>query len=73
MRKNPSPIQALAVALHDCDDTCNANQFVPFAECATQEWDVSHAEEVIDTLRAAGWMLVRDPAGTLPLFVETQP
>ena len=63
-----TPQQAMAEALHDCDDTCNANQYVPFSECATQEWDLTHAEEVLDALRASGWMLVRDPAGTLPLL-----
>jgi hypothetical protein len=61
------PLRALAEALHDNDDTCNANHYVPFADCATQEWDLTHADEVLDSLRASGWMVVRDPAGTLPL------
>ena len=62
-----TPTGALAAALHDCDDTCNANQYVPFEECATKEWDEQHAAEVVEALRTDGWILVRDPAGTLPL------
>jgi hypothetical protein len=57
----------MAEALHDSDDTCNANQYVLFADCATQEWDLTHADEVLSSLRAMGWTLARDSAGTIPL------
>ena len=60
-------VLALAEALHDCDDTCNASYRIAFGECATQEWDIAHAGEVLDDLRALGWTVVRDPVGTLPL------
>jgi hypothetical protein len=58
---------ALAEALHDEDDTCNANYVIPFAECATREYDIQEALGVIEGLRKAGWRLVRDPGGTVEL------
>lgn len=63
-------VLAMAEALHDCDETCNAHHYMPFDECATQEWDIAHAQEVIEALRVIGWTVVRDPAGTAPLGLE---
>jgi hypothetical protein len=58
---------ALAEALHDSDDYCNAQYRIPFEECVTKNWGEERAAEMILGLRALGWMLVRDPAGTIPL------
>lgn len=63
-------IFALAEALHNTDETCNAHHYIPIEECATREWDEGHAEEVIGALEALGWTVVRDPAGTIPLPLE---
>ena len=64
------PFLALAEALHDTDETCNAHHYAPIAECATREWDEEHAAEVIARLHQLGWTVVRDPAGTIPLALE---
>lgn len=64
------PFLALAEAMHDCDDVCNANHYVPFKECATREWDEEHGVEVLARLHQLGWTVVRDPAGTIPLPLE---
>jgi hypothetical protein len=53
---------ALAEAMHDEDDTCNANYVIPFAECATREFDIQAAVRVLVALRKDDWSLVRDPA-----------
>ena len=58
---------ALAEALHDNDDTCNAAHYIPIEECATRAWDEEHAAKVLESLRDLGWTLTRDPAGTIPL------
>jgi hypothetical protein len=63
-------IAALAEALHDTDETCNAHHYLPFEECATKEWDESQAVEVLSRLRALGWAVTRDPAGTVPLGLD---
>ena len=61
------PVLALAEAMHNEDDTCNASQYVPFSECATRQWDIEHAADVLAELRKAGWRLAPDPAGTVEL------
>jgi sensor c-di-GMP phosphodiesterase-like protein len=40
---------------------------VAFADCAYREWDIKHAAEVIESLRALGYRVSVDPVGTLPL------
>jgi hypothetical protein len=64
---------ALAEAMHDEDDTCSAAYVVPFSECETSEYDIRAAVKVLIGLHKAGWMLARDPAGTLPLDVLPSP
>ncbi len=62
-----SPQEGLARALHETDDVCNANYYLPFEECATMGFDIERAEEVLDVLRRLGWRIEADPAGTIPI------
>ena len=58
---------ALAEALHDEDDVCNANYVIPFSECATREYDIEVAVRVLVGLAKDDWRLVRDGGGTAKL------
>jgi hypothetical protein len=59
---------ALAEALHDEDDVCNAGYVVRFDACATHEYDVLRAITVLIALGKDGWRLVRDGQGTVEMF-----
>lgn len=50
---------ALAEALHDESSDCNANYFIPFAECEFREMDIREASDISD------WQLVRQPASVV--------
>lgn len=58
---------ALAEAMHDGRDDCNANYVLPFSECVNREADINDAVAVLTELRKVGWKLSRDPAGTTEL------
>jgi hypothetical protein len=53
---------ALAKAMHEEDDVCNANYVIPFDECASREWDIQNAVNVLVQLQGDDWHLVRRPA-----------
>jgi hypothetical protein len=52
---------ALAEAMHDNDDNCQANYVLPFSECATREYDIEQAVKVLVDLMHDDWHLVRRP------------
>jgi hypothetical protein len=58
---------AMAEAMHDEDDNCNAAYVIPFTECATREYDIQSAVRVLVSLHKAGWRLARDPGDTAEL------
>ena len=61
---------ALAEAMHDEDDGCNANYVIPFSECPFREYDIEEAVKVLVSLGKNDWRMVREPAlmaGVLPL------
>lgn len=58
---------ALAEAMHDGDDLCNANYYAPFGECGNREYDIQQAVKVLVALRKEGWQLVREPINGIPL------
>jgi hypothetical protein len=58
---------ALADAIHDGDDSCNANYYIPATECPFRDTDIEQAAEMMEALRKAGWVLVRDAAGTVEM------
>jgi hypothetical protein len=58
---------ALAEAMHDVSDTCNANYVIPFAECGVREADLADATAVLLGLRKAGWRLVQEPENGIPI------
>jgi hypothetical protein len=67
MTDTVTPYMALAEAMHDVSEMCNANYDLPFSECGVREADIQDACKVIEKLRKRGWLVVRNPAGTTPL------
>jgi hypothetical protein len=55
---------ALAEAMHDESDFCNANYQLSFADCEVREADIQDAVTVLVALRKEGWRLVRDVNAT---------
>jgi hypothetical protein len=55
---------ALAEAMHDESDDCQANYVMPFAECPMREIDIQDAVRVGVALRKEGWRLIRDISTT---------
>lgn len=58
---------ALAEAMHDERDDCNANYVLPFSECGSREADIQDAVSVLVALHKADWRLVREPSNGIPL------
>ena len=54
---------AMAEAMHDQNDLCNANQNIDFDECAMREADIEDAVRILTSLRRDGWLLVMQPVG----------
>ena len=59
---------ALAQALHDASDDCNANYVLPFGDCGFRELDIREAIDLLRELRKDDWQLVHRPQGTPGLF-----
>ena len=56
---------ALAEALHDASDLCNASYVIPLEECGAREADVEDAVRILVALRKEGWLLVQQPVGAM--------
>jgi hypothetical protein len=58
---------ALAEAMHDDSDLCNANYVIRFAECGTRDADIGDAIRILVALHKDGWRLARDPGATVEM------
>lgn len=55
---------ALAEAIHDESEICNANYQIFFHACPFREQDIEEAVHVLVALHKADWHLERKPFGT---------
>lgn len=62
---------ALAEALHDNDETCNATYYHPFHACEAdlREYFIQTAIAILQRLRSEGWRMEFHPVGMVRVLV----